>query len=71
MRRSRERQKKRARERWGGKEGGEREGGRKKKGERTPLFIVLEYGNLQSQVCHFLYSTFPEGYEKPITANLN
>lgn len=55
----------------GGEGNRKRVGERKKEGERTPPFIVLEYGNLHSQICGFLHSIFPDGYEKPITGNLN
>lgn len=69
MRRRRERQKKRARERWRGKEKGV--GGERMEGKKIPPFIVLEYGNLHSQVCGFLHYIFPDDYEKPIIASLN
>lgn len=48
-----------------------RMGERKKEEERTLPLIILEYGNLHSQICGFLHCTFLDGSENPITANLN
>ena len=47
------------------------EGERKREGERTPPFIVNDYGNLHILVCIFLNSALLEDYDRSITANFS